>query len=76
MCPDISMCRNTECTIKESCYRYTAIPSDYQAVANFKQVDGDCEYFWYNNKDHCKNVKKEGESCTLNNKCRFPNCNY
>jgi len=22
----------------------------------------------------CKNVKKVGESCTLNNKCKYPNC--
>ena len=23
----------------------------------------------------CKYVKREGESCTLNNNCRYPNCN-
>ena len=22
----------------------------------------------------CKYVKREGESCTLNNNCRYPNC--
>ena len=23
----------------------------------------------------CKYIKREGESCTLNNKCAYPNCN-
>ena len=24
----------------------------------------------------CKYVRKEGESCTLNNNCKYPNCDF
>ena len=35
--PDISMCINTECPLRQSCHRYTAIPSEYrQAYTTFK----------------------------------------
>jgi len=41
------------------------IEAVYKAVINFIN--------WYN-KNNCKYVKKEGESCTLNNNCTYPNC--
>jgi hypothetical protein len=28
--PDISMCTNEECPLKESCYRYNATPSEFK----------------------------------------------
>jgi len=35
--PNITMCQNNECPIKESCYRYKAIPDPrYQSYAIFK----------------------------------------
>lgn len=34
--PDISMCANTACPMREICYRYRAIPDEYaQTYANF-----------------------------------------
>ena len=46
--PDISMCRDKHCPIREGCYRYTAIPSEYrQSYADFaynKELKK-CEYY-------------------------------
>lgn len=59
--PDITMCNNNKCTLKEDCYRYTAKPNPYrQSYADFKQIEGDCEHF-LNIKitSHIKNIKKK-----------------
>lgn len=47
---DISMCLNNSCTIKETCYRYTAIPNSYsQSYCDFKQdLNGNCINYWTN----------------------------
>lgn len=51
--PDISMCQNSDCPSHRSCYRFMAIPSDYQAVARFEPEEGrqQCEYFIEINQD-------------------------
>jgi len=48
--PDISMCANEKCTLKDSCFRFTAKPNPYrQSYAAFTQDDKDvCEYYWNN----------------------------
>lgn len=47
--PDISMCKSKLCPLKDSCYRYTAKPSDWQSYADFAPDDkGKCDYFWDN----------------------------
>jgi len=28
--PDITMCKGTDCKLRDECYRYTAIPSEYR----------------------------------------------
>jgi hypothetical protein len=41
--PDISMCENISCPLKESCYRYTATPDEYRQTYGefeYKIVDG------------------------------------
>lgn len=44
--PDISMCLNNDCSIKDSCYRFKAIPSDYQYYCDFKfNPNGSCDDF-------------------------------
>ena len=48
--PDISMCFSSECKIKEKCYRFKAIPSDYnQSYSTFYKQNSNndlkCEYF-------------------------------
>jgi len=47
--PDITMCSNVQCPLREDCYRFSAIPSEYrQAYSEFKPYDegGDikCDY--------------------------------
>ena len=45
--PDISMCGNTACQSKNLCYRYRAIPDEYQTMALFDPVKKKkCDYFW------------------------------
>lgn len=46
--PDISKCENTDCPIKETCYRHTSEPSEFrQAYSNFTFVEGKgCEHYW------------------------------
>ena len=50
--PDITMCKNKDCTIKETCYRYNANPNPYwQSYTTFSQnIDGYCDYYWNNDK--------------------------
>ena len=59
--PDISMCTNKYCPIRESCYRYTAIPSEYrQSYADFSYNEElkKCGYYW-NNETSVKITLKE-----------------
>jgi hypothetical protein len=41
--PDITMCKNKECSLRDKCYRFMSKPSMYQSYADFKH--GSCEYF-------------------------------
>ena len=45
---DITMCKGTDCPIKESCYRFTATKNEilqsYFVKPPFK--DGKCDMFW------------------------------
>jgi hypothetical protein len=63
---DITKCDGTDCTIKEKCYRYTAIANEYGqstfVTPPFK--DGKCEMFWgVNSEQIFEQLKK-----ILNNK--------
>lgn len=45
--PDISMCKNKKCKLRESCYRFKAVPNPYrQAYATFKPVKDKCSFYW------------------------------
>ena len=47
MSPDITMCPGTNCPHKETCYRYTAKPSEYQSYFIEAPVkDGKCDMYW------------------------------
>jgi len=57
--PDITMCRNETCSLKEYCYRYTAKPSGWQSYSYFNtEISQDrgvyCEYFLDNKKEKVK----------------------
>lgn len=44
--PDIMMCASKNCTKRENCYRFTAIPNDFQSYADFEE---DCMNFSHRN---------------------------
>jgi len=55
--PDISMCDNQVCTLKETCYRFKAKPCEFmQTYGVFKQEkDNTCEYYWEIKKEKDEN---------------------
>lgn len=45
--PDISMCMNEECNIKEKCFRYMATPDKIQSYSRFNEDNQKkCGYYW------------------------------
>ena len=44
--PDITMCKNSKCSVKDNCYRFKAEPDPiYQSYAFFRGVEkDDCFY--------------------------------
>lgn len=59
--PDIAMCRNKDCHIKQRCYRYTAKPCDRQSYSQFKYDNG-CDYFMDNySAEEWKELKKKNQ---------------
>ena len=70
---DITKCSDEECPINDTCYRYTAEPNEYYQsyfVNTPIKEDGSCDHYWH----RCKHTPRDGESCNLNNKCQYPNC--
>jgi len=46
---DIAKCIGKNCKVKESCYRFTAPPSEYwQSYIMPNVKDGKCEMYWKN----------------------------
>jgi len=45
--PDISMCANKKCTLKEICYRYKATPNEFrQSYSSFTQdKNKKCDFY-------------------------------
>ena len=54
--PEITMCCNFNCPLREKCYRYRAVPSEYrQSFALYRYLvklndknmpEYECDYFW------------------------------
>jgi hypothetical protein len=46
--PDITMCENRECPLRETCYRFKAEPSKWRQsyFVDMKPKDGKCDYYW------------------------------
>jgi hypothetical protein len=46
--PDITMCQDNECPMKNKCYRFTATPSKYgqSYFAETPREDYYCDYFY------------------------------
>ena len=69
--PDITMCPGTDCLHKENCYRYTAIPSDYQSYFVEPPIkDGKCDHYWGENAESIWNqlndIVKDADDETKN----------
>jgi hypothetical protein len=45
---DITKCTNSDCPLKESCYRWTAEAEEHQSYAKWEPKDGECEEYWDN----------------------------
>jgi hypothetical protein len=44
--PDITMCKGKNCPLKESCYRFTAKPDEWQSFFLEEPVkDRECDHF-------------------------------
>lgn len=65
--PDIAMCSNFLCPVREFCYRYRAHPNDYQSYADFKpsliykdgEVKAECDGMWdVENRKDLKDTKE------------------
>jgi hypothetical protein len=60
MSPDIAKCLGTNCPYKETCYRYTAKPSDWQSYFSVPPIkDGKCDYYWGENSQNIWNQLKD-----------------
>jgi len=45
--PDITMCQNKTCPMRDKCYRAQAKPSKWQTYAGFEPgEDGECRRYW------------------------------
>ena len=46
--PDITMCQGKDCPLKETCYRYTATPSEYRQSyfvnPPYNKEENKCDY--------------------------------
>lgn len=45
--PDISMCQQSNCRVRNNCYRYRAIPSEFrQSYIVFESTPIECTHHW------------------------------
>ena len=48
--PDITMCEGEGCKTKNTCYRFTAKPSDRQSYFQGSPIKNNvCDYYWNKN---------------------------
>jgi hypothetical protein len=60
MSPDITLCVGTDCPYKETCYRYTSKPSDWQSYFSEPPIkDGKCDMYWGDNAEAIFNQLKD-----------------
>ena len=61
---DITKCKGTDCSLKESCYRYTAKPDDYQSWFTEPPIkDNKCDMYWGENAEYIlETVKRHNKN--------------
>ena len=69
---DISKCTGEGCFLRTTCYRFTAEADEYyQSYFEPPPIEDDkCTEYWH----RCKHVWRVGDGCSLNNGCKFPDC--
>ena len=59
---DITKCKGTNCPLKETCYRFTAIANEYRQ-SYFAEVplkeDNTCDDYWEDNYEYKTRLKDE-----------------
>lgn len=72
MCADIAKCSGDGCYLRTTCYRYTVEADEYwQSYFDPSPMEDEkCDQYLHN----CKYVWRIGDSCSLNNKCKYPDC--
>jgi DnaJ-class molecular chaperone len=70
--PDITMCSGIDCPYKDSCYRYTAKPSEYQSYFVDPPIKNDkCDSYWGDNAEsiwsQLEDIMEQDNTCTLCN---------
>lgn len=59
--PDITMCSGKDCPLKETCYRYTATPSEfmqsYFIQAPYDKEYETCGHYWEDKKSSKRSKK-------------------
>ena len=72
---DITKCSGKNCKLKKTCYRYVVPSGMWQSYFAKPPIkDGKCDAYWEIKFDCSKYNKREGQSCDLNNLCKYPNC--
>lgn len=67
--PEITMCSNNRCLLRDKCYRYRAIPNTHnQRYEHFHYFSGqgkpECTYFW-DTRDYLPSRLRETEDVDL-----------
>lgn len=60
---DITMCEGKNCTLKESCYRFTATPNKYRQSyftnPPYSFLNKSCDMYWGKNQEQILNQIKD-----------------
>lgn len=77
--PDITMCVNNECPLRKYCYRYLAVPDQWQSysffipkeILHFSGKTTKCDYFWDTTKELRKIQRVEDVDKQLEHQSSF-----
>ena len=72
--PDITMCIGNDCPLKETCYRYTATPSEYcqSYFMESPYKDGGCNHYWEMSSKQSKKLDKKSSNMLTKSKKSKP----
>ena len=68
---DVTMCTNGDCLLKESCYRFRAIPSHMQSFAHFDGGESCENYILIIPNDRLKKIDNPWDKELFNNNTNY-----